>query len=73
MPPTEIGQLCARDAHMHYEICVLQQRGWVPCAQRRDDELLSCPDAYETTAAELSADAGTETPTYTLPGYKYRP
>lgn len=73
VPPTEHGVFCQQDAHMHYEICVLQQRGWIPCAERRDNELLSCPGAYELdSSATLDAgltDTG-ETPTYGLPGYK---
>lgn len=67
VPPTEHGIMCARDAAMQHQICMLQQRGWVRCDELRDMELMLCPGAYEATGP---TDAGEESTTYTLPGYR---
>ena len=67
VPASEHGRLCVNDASMSWQLCVMQQRGYAFCDRRKDDELLRCEGAYEQ---RLGGDAGVETDTYGLPGFK---
>lgn len=67
---SEHGAFCMKDADMSHQLCMIQQRGWIYCDERRDRELLLCDGAYEDKLGTGAADAGTAEQTYGLPGFR---